>query len=152
MEGGKRLKYMLQLRQPHVWQAVVRSAVSKVLVALCLVLFWNHFLNQRSTHPHGVVDTGFFFLFLCFGIHAWIRYLALDGVRQFTMLNRKKEENAPIEQISFRFPTLFGFERNSVEAAEDRDLDDDEVAAAKLCSSMLASIFFLVPSVIANVR
>ena len=56
-----------------------------------------------------------------------------------------------IEQISSRFTALFGFEQNSVEAVDDRNLDDDEVAAAKLCSSMLVSIFFLVPSVIANV-
>ena len=152
MKGEKRLKYMLLLRKSHVWQAVLRSAASKVLVALCLVLFWNHFLNQRSAHPHRVVDTGFFFFFLCFGIHAWIRYLALDGVRPFTTLSRKKEGNMPIEQISSRFTALFGFEQNSVEAMDDRNLDDDEVAAAKLCSSMLVSIFFLVPSVIANVR
>lgn len=93
-----------------------------------------------------------FLPFLCFGIHAWIRYLALDGVRPFTMLSRKKDGNMSIEQISFRFSALLGFERNQVEAVDDRNLDDDEVAVAKLSSSVLAACFFLIPSVIANVR
>lgn len=57
-----------------------------------------------------------------------------------------------IEQISFRFSALLGFERNQVEAVDDRNLDDDEVAVAKLSSSVLAACFFLIPSVIANVR
>ncbi|MEE0212063.1 MAG: hypothetical protein UEP78_08410 [Negativibacillus sp.] len=146
------MKYMLLLRQPHVWQAALRSAASKIAAAVCLLLLWDHFLNQRSAHPHGMVETGFFFLFLCFGIHAWIRYLALDGVRPFTMLSRKKEGNMSIEQISFRFSALLGFERNQVEAVDDRNLADDEVAVAKLSSSVLAACFFLIPSVIANVR
>ena len=144
------MKYMLLLRQPHVWQAALRSAASKIAAAVCLLLLWDHFLNQRSAHPHRMVETGFFFLFLCFGIHAWIRYLALDGVRPFTMLSRKKEGNMSIEQISFRFSALLGFERNQVEAVDDRNLDDDEVAVAKLSSSVLAACFFLIPSVIAN--
>lgn len=150
-KGEKALKYIASLRQPHVWQATLRSAAAKLAVALFLILLWDRLLNRRSLHPHGVVDTGFFLLFLCFAIHAWLSYLALDGVRPFAALCKNKEKPADVERLSLRLFSLLGFERHSIRALDESCLEEEELVTAGLGSSIFAAVFFLVPSLVANV-
>ena len=126
------MKRFLKLLKPPVIRKTVYSLVSKIVIALAVILLWDRLLNQKSMHPWGIVDTGFFALSIWFVIGTWIQYLALDGFRPFHSLRSRKKER-------------------SVNAWEEEELEEDELQAARLCSNLLAALFFLLPSLIANI-
>ena len=126
------MKRFLKLLKPPVIRKIAYSLVSKIVIALAVILLWDRLLNQKSVHPWGIVDTGFFALSVWFIIGAWIQYLALDGFRPFHSLRSRKKER-------------------SVNAWEEEELEEDEMQAARLCSNLLSALFFLVPSLIANI-
>ena len=126
------MKRFLKLLKPPVIRKIAYSLVSKIVIALAVILLWDRLLNQKSVHPWGIVDTGFFALSVWFIIGAWIQYLALDGFRPFRSLRSRKKER-------------------SVNAWEEEELEEDEMQAARLCSNLLAALFFLIPSLIANI-
>ena len=126
------MKRFLKLLKPPVIRKIAYSLVSKIVIALAVILLWDRLLNQKSVHPWGIVDTGFFALSVWFIIGAWIQYLALDGFRPFHSLRSRKKER-------------------SVNAWEEEELEEDELQASRLCSNLLAALFFLLPSLIANI-
>ena len=126
------MKRFLKLLKPPVIRKIVSSLVSKIVIALAIILLWDRLLNQKSVHPWGIVDTGFFALSIWFVIGAWIQYLAFDGFRPFHFLRSRKKER-------------------SINAWEEEELEEDEMQAARLCSNLLAALFFLIPSLIANI-
>ena len=126
------MKRFLKLLKPPVIRKIAYSLVSKIVIALAVILLWDRLLNQKSVHPWGIVDTGFFALSIWFVIGTWIQYLALDGFRPFHSLRSRKKER-------------------SVNAWEEEELEEDEMQAARLCSNLLSALFFLVPSLIANI-
>ena len=126
------MKRFLKLLKPLVIRKIVYSLVSKIVIALAIILLWDRLLNQKSVHPWGIVDTGFFALSIWFVIGAWIQYLAFDGFRPFHSLRSRKKER-------------------SINAWEEEELEEDEMQAARLCSNLLAALFFLIPSLIANI-
>ena len=126
------MKRFLKLLKPPVIRKIVYSLVSKIVIALAIILLWDRLLNQKSVHPWGIVDTGFFALSIWFVIGAWIQYLAFDGFRPFHSLRSRKKER-------------------SINALEEEELEEDEMQAARLCSNLLAALFFLIPSLIANI-
>ena len=145
------MKGMLSLlKQPHVLTVMIRSAVSKIVIGLCAVLLWNRFLNETSTMPRGIVDTGFFAPAVWFILAAWIQYLAFDGVRPFRFLQTAKNKDADDSKKSVRLTDILGFATHSINDMDGETLDDDEVIAAKLCSNLLAALFFLIPNLLAN--
>ena len=126
------MKRFLKLLKPPVIRKIVSSLVSKIVIALAIILLWDRLLNQKSVHPWGIVDTGFFALSIWFVIGAWIQYLAFDGFRPFHSLRSRKKER-------------------SINAWEEEELEEDEMQAARLCSNLLTALFFLIPSLIANI-
>lgn len=126
------MKRFLKLLKPPVIRKIVYSLVSKIVIALAIILLWDRLLNQKSVHPWGIVDTGFFALSIWFVIGAWIQYLAFDGFRPFHSLRSRKKER-------------------SINAWEEEELEEDEMQAARLCSNLLTALFFLIPSLIANI-
>ena len=126
------MKRFLKLLKPPVIRKIVYSLVSKIAITLAIILLWDRLLNQKSVHPWGIVDTGFFALSIWFVIGAWIQYLAFDGFRPFHSLRSRKKER-------------------SINAWEEEELEEDEMQAARLCSNLLAALFFLIPSLIANI-
>ena len=126
------MKRFLKLLKPPVIRKIVYSLVSKIVIALAIILLWDRLLNQKSVHPWGIVDTGFFALSIWFVIGTWIQYLALDGFRPFHSLRSRKKER-------------------SINAWEEEELEEDEMQAARLCSNLLTALFFLIPSLIANI-
>ena len=126
------MKRFLKLLKPPVIRKIVYSLVSKIVIALAIILLWDRLLNQKSVHPWGIVDTGFFALSIWFVIGAWIQYLAFDGFRPFHSLCSRKKER-------------------SINAWEEEELEEDELQAARLCSNLLTALFFLIPSLIANI-
>ena len=125
------MKRFLQLLKPPVIRKIVYSLLSKIVIALAVILLWDRLLNQNRVHPLGIVGTGFFALSVWFVIGAWIQYLALDGFRPFATLRLRKKER-------------------SVNAWEEEELEEEELQAARLCSNLLAAAFFLIPSLVAN--
>ena len=126
------MKRFLKLLKPPVIRKIVYSLVSKIVITLAIILLWDRLLNQKSVHPWGIVDTGFFALSIWFVIGAWIQYLAFDGFRPFHSLRSRKKER-------------------SINAWEEEELEEDEMQAARLCSNLLTALFFLIPSLIANI-
>ena len=126
------MKRFLKLLKPPVIRKIVYSLVSKIAITLAIILLWDRLLNQKSVHPWGIVDTGFFALSIWFVIGAWIQYLAFDGFRPFHSLRSRKKER-------------------SINAWEEEELEEDEMQAARLCSNLLTALFFLIPSLIANI-
>ena len=101
------MKRFLKLLKPPVIRKIVYSLVSKIVIALAIILLWDRLLNQKSVHPWGIVDTGFFALSIWFVIGAWIQYLAFDGFRPFHSLRSRKKER-------------------SINAWEEEELEEDE--------------------------
>ena len=142
------MKRILSLLKPQVIRAIIYSSISKAVIAICVLLLWHNFLNKDSLQPWGIVDTGFFALSVWFILCAWFSYLSFDGLRPFRPIQSKKENNS---SQKFSLSNLFGFKNHLIEAMDENELEEDEAAAAKICSNLLLALIFFVPSLISMI-
>ncbi len=141
------MKQILSLLRPHVLRTTLYLSFSKIIIGLCVILLWYRFVADGRSF--GIIDSGFFALFVWFTLGAWFQYLALDGFRPFHALHTEKEKHSNEPNKTFSLSDLFGLKRRSMYAWDEAELEEDEMIAAKLFSNLLVAILFLIPSLIA---
>ena len=124
---------------------VIYSALSRFFLGLCVVLLWNRFVNECSRFAQNIFETGFFFAGMVFLLLAWFSYLSLDGYRPYANLFPDREEEED-DRKGMSFKKIINTKPEIFEGFED-----DERALIKLCSNLIVTAMFLIPSIISYI-
>lgn len=123
------------LYKKYMIRPIIYKTVTKVSIALTVVLLWNYWVNSNAFMPMSLGD-GFFIVGLMVTLFSWFNYLKLDGIRvnmSGYQKERKKKKHKIYDIIDFADEKIVSFD----------ELESDEQEACKLASSLITGILFL---------
>lgn len=125
----------------HITSNMIRpicyQCVTKCAFALAILLLWDRFVNPLGMYR--AVRDGFFLVGIFFLLMAWFSYLWLDGMRMPKFVRRERKK-----KTRNRTRDVVDFVDEHVTSLDE--LSDEERHACGFCSSMLAAVIFMLPS------
>lgn len=135
------IKEIKKIYQSYMTRPIIYQSVTKLSVALVIVLAWNQFINKSME----LVRDGFFIMGAFFFVPAWFQYLKLDGMKVHHMFEDREQKKNKKKKIHFT--------KDIVDFADEKiisfdELDDAEKTVCRLIGDIACGLIFIIPAIV----